>query len=77
MTSNCSHHPLKPLDPAVDPAYHDGPLPHPHRTNHAGEIRKEWPIARIPDLLRRRTTISLETLEDEIERAAKREERTA
>ncbi len=77
MMSNCSHHPLKPLDPAIDPAYHDGPLPHPHRANHAGEIRTEWPVARIPDLLRRRTMISLETLEDEIERAAKREERTA
>ena len=36
MVSNCSLYPLKPLDPAVDPAYRDGPLPFPHRANHAG-----------------------------------------
>jgi hypothetical protein len=76
MMSNCSHHPLKPLDPANDPAYHDGPPPTPHRTIHAGEIPTEWPIGRMPEVLRQRATISLETLEDEIERAARREERS-
>jgi hypothetical protein len=75
MISNCSHHPLKPLDPAIDPAYHDGPPPTPHRVNHAGEIPTEWPVTRMPDVLRRRTTISLETLEDELEREARREEK--
>ena len=75
MVSNCSLYPLKPLDPAVDPAYRDGPLPLPHPVNHAGEIVIEWPIARIPDALQRLQTISIEALEAEIERQAETEEK--
>lgn len=74
MESNCSHFPLKPLDPDVDPAYHDGTPPRPHPVNHAGEIAVEWPVVRIPGQLNRLTTISIEALEDELEREATREE---
>jgi len=74
MMSNCSLYPLKPLDPAVDPAYADGPPPPEHRVNHAGEIEIDWPVASIPSRLNRYRTISFETLEDELERNAEREE---
>jgi hypothetical protein len=74
MMSNCSLHPLAPIDPAVDPAYQDGPAPHPHPTSHAGEIVIDWPVAVIPQPLRRFHTISIEELEDEIEREAEIEE---
>ena len=76
MMSNCSLYRLRPLDPAVDPAYQDGPPPHPHHPRHAGEITIDWPIALIPYSLARQQTISIETLEDEIEREARREERS-
>jgi len=75
MMSNCSLYRLRPLDPAVDPAYQDGPLPLPRHANHSGEITIEWPIALIPSPLSRYRTISIEELEDEIEREAVREER--
>jgi hypothetical protein len=74
MVSNCSLYRLKPLDPAVDPAYRDGLPPPMHRVNHAGEIVIEWPVGRIPDTLRRWQTISIEALEAEIERQAEVEE---
>jgi hypothetical protein len=74
MMSNCSLYPLAPLDPAIDPAYADGPPPPAHRVNHAGEIDVDWPVASIPSRLNRYRTISLETLEDELERSAEREE---
>jgi hypothetical protein len=74
MTSNCSLYPLAPLDPAIDPAYADGPLPLTHRVNHAGEIEIDWPVNLIPSRLNRFRTISFETLEDELERSAEREE---
>jgi len=77
MMSNCSHHPLRALDPAVDPAYRDGIPPRPHRLTHAGEIVVDWPIAVIPEPLRRLQTISIEALEDEIEREAAFEEKLA
>ena len=35
----------------------------------------DWPVARMPDPLARLQTISIEALEDEIEREARREER--
>ena len=75
MVSNCSLYQLKPLDPAVDPAYRDGPLPFPHPVNHAGEIEIEWPVARMPSALRRQHWISIEALEAEIERQAEVEEK--
>ena len=74
MESNCSHHSVRPLDPAVDPAYHDGTPPRPRRVNHAGEIAVDWPVGRIPRPLDRLSTISIEALEDELEREAAREE---
>ena len=74
MTSNCSLYPLAPLDPAVDPAYSDGIPPRPRRPRHEGEITTDWPIPWIPLGLQHMQTISIETLEDEIERAAEREE---
>ncbi|HXJ36757.1 MAG TPA: hypothetical protein VMS22_22200 [Candidatus Eisenbacteria bacterium] len=76
MMSNCSLYRLRPLDPAVDPAYQDGPPPHPHHVSHSGEIRIEWPIPTIPSPLTRFKTISIEELEDEIEREARREEKS-
>ena len=77
MMSNCSLYRLRPLDPAVDPAYQDGPPPREHRVSHAGEIVIEWPVALIPHLLERYKTISIEELEDELEREARREERNS
>ena len=74
MTSNCSLYPLKPLDPAMDPAYTDGPPPPEHRVNHAGELEIDWPVSHIPSRLNRFRTISFETLEDALEREAEREE---
>src|SRR5262245_4339826 len=44
-----THFPPKPLDPAVDPAYHDGIPPRPRQANHAGELEIAWPVARLPD----------------------------
>src|SRR5262249_58826599 len=67
MTSNCSLYPVAPLDPAVDPAYADGPPPPAHPVNHAGEIEVDWPVSSIPLRLSRYRTISFETLEDELE----------
>ncbi len=75
MTSNCSLYRLRPLDPAVDPAYRDGPPPLPHRAKPAGEITLDWPVASIPTGLSRLRTISIEALEDALERVAEREER--
>lgn len=74
MMSNCSLHPLEPLEPAVDPAYADGPLPHVHRVSHAGELAVDWPVSLIPARLSGFQTISFEALEDELERTAEREE---
>ncbi len=76
MMSNCSLYRLRPLDPGLDPAYQDGPLPLAHPVNHAGEITVELPTAFIPSPLNRFHTISIEELEDEIEREARREERS-
>jgi hypothetical protein len=76
MMSNCSLYRLRPLDPAVDPAYQDGPPPLPRYMNHAGELAVELPTAVIPTPLGRLRTISIEALEDEIEREARREERS-
>jgi hypothetical protein len=75
MMSNCSLHPLAPLDPAVDPAYSDGIPPRPRRAKHDGEIATDWPVPWIPAPLQRLQTISLELLEDEIEREAEIAER--
>jgi hypothetical protein len=75
MTSNCSLYPLKPLDPAVDPAYTDGIPPRPHPVQHAGEIAVLPPVPWIPPPLQRLRTISIEALEDEIEREAARAEK--
>lgn len=75
MMSNCSLYRLRPLDPAIDPAYRDGPAPIPHRTRHAGEIPVAWPVGRIPESFGRLHAISIEALEDAIERQAAREER--
>jgi len=75
MEFHCTtHRPPKPLDPAVDPAYHDGIPPRPRQVNHAGEIMVEWPVTRIPSTLQRLQTISIEELEAELEREATREE---
>jgi hypothetical protein len=75
MDSNCSLYPLEPIDPAVDPAYHDGIPPRPRRPARAGEMPTDWPVVRIPSALDHQTTISIETLEDALERAARSEER--
>jgi hypothetical protein len=74
MESNCSLYRLKPLDPAVDPAYHDGIPPRPRHPRVAGEIPTAWPVARLPTRLQRLHTISIEDLEDALEREAAREE---
>lgn len=74
VVSNCSHHCLEPLDPSVDPAYVDGRPPRPHVPRPTGEIATDWPVATIPPPLRRLQTISIEALEDELEREATREE---
>jgi len=71
---SCSHLPPRALDPAVDPAYHDGIAPRARPANHAGEIAVEWPVARIPAALKKLHTISIEALEIELEREAAREE---
>jgi hypothetical protein len=76
MMSNCSLYRLRPLDPGIDPAYQDGPPPPVHRPNHAGELTVEMPTAVIPSPLARFRTISIEELELEIEREARREERS-
>jgi hypothetical protein len=75
MTSNCSLYPLKPLLPEFDPAYTDGPPPPVHRASHAGEVDPSWPFGQLPVRLSRFRTISLETLEEEVERVATREGR--
>ena len=77
MMSNCSLYRLQPLDPANDPAYQDGPPPHPHHPRHAGEIPIDWPVSSIPSPLARFRTISIEELEVELEREALREERSS
>ena len=75
MEFHCStHQPPKPLDPAVDPAYHDGTPPRLRPANHAGELAVEWPGTRIPSNFQRLQTVSIEELEDELEREAAREE---
>ena len=74
MVSNCSLYPLDPVDPALDPAYRDGRPPRPRSIVPTGEMPTEWPIVRMPSRLERVQTISLEVLEDEIERQAAREE---
>jgi hypothetical protein len=74
MESNCSHYRLEPLDPAVDPAYHDGVPPRPRHPKPAGEIALEWPVLRIPAALGRLQTISIEALDEALEREAGREE---
>ena len=77
MEVHCStHQPPKPLDPAVDPAYQDGLPPRPRHANHAGEITIDWPVVHMPAVLQRQHTISIEVLEDELEREAEREEAT-
>jgi hypothetical protein len=74
MESNCSLYRLKVVDPTIDPAYHDGAPPKPRHARPAGEISADWPVVRIPAALRRLQTISIEALEDELEREAAREE---
>ena len=74
MVSNCSLYALKPLDPSIDPAYVDGLPPRLRVARHLGEIPTERPVPRIPGPLRRMQTISIEALEDEIEREAACEE---
>ncbi|HJQ82891.1 MAG TPA: hypothetical protein VKA21_02370 [Candidatus Binatia bacterium] len=74
MEFHSSHYPPKPLDPAVDPAYHDGIPPRPRQARIAGELVVDWPVGRIPAGLQRLHTISIEALEDELEREATREE---
>lgn len=74
MESNCSLYRLKPLDPAVDPAYHDGVPPRPRHPKPTGEIALEWPVLRIPAALGRLQTISIEALDEALEREAGREE---
>jgi hypothetical protein len=75
MEFHCrTHYPLKPLDPAVDPAYRDGIPPRPRPIRSSGELTVDWPVACIPAGLRRLQTISIEALEDELEREAAREE---
>jgi hypothetical protein len=74
MDSNCSLHPVDPIDPSVDPAYRDGIPPRPRRPPATGAVRTDWPVARIPPSLDRLHTISIEALEDALERAACAEE---
>ena len=76
MMSNCSLYRLRPLDPAVDPAYQDGPPPLPHPVNHSGELTVELPTTLLPFNLAHASTVSIEILEEEIEREARREERS-
>lgn len=74
MTSNCSLHPRKPIDPAYDPAYSDGVPPRERQPHHAGEVVVEWPVAKLPWRFHDAQTISIEALWDELEREAEREE---
>jgi len=75
MEFHCrTHYPPKPLDPAVDPAYHDGIPPRPRHARVSGELVVDWPVVRIPAGLQHLHTISIEALEDELEREAAREE---
>ena len=69
-----SHNPPQAIDPAVDPAYHDGLAPRPRNVKPTGEIGLDWPVTRIPAALARLHTISIEALEIELEREAAREE---
>jgi len=75
MTSNCSLYPLEPLLPEFDPAYSDGLRPPARRMRHDAEAAPAWPFAQLPPRLGRFRTISLETLEEEVERAAARADR--
>ncbi len=75
MTSNCSLYPLEPLLPEVDPAYTDGPAPVRPRRHRREEAVPQWPFALLPPRFDRFQTISLETLEEEVERAARRADR--
>jgi hypothetical protein len=64
-----SYNPPKAIDPAVDPAYHDGLAPRPRHTKPSGEITLDWPVTRIPT--RRAAAHDLhQELEDELEREA-------
>ena len=74
MVSNCSLYRLEPLDPAIDPAYSDGLPPRARHAKHVGEIPTAWPVSRMPTTLQRLRTVSIEALEDELEREAAREE---
>ena len=76
MVSNVTIHRLDPIDPAYDPAYRDGTPPRRHRPWSGGEIPTDWPVARIPTALDHWATISFEVLEDAIEVAAAREEKS-
>src|SRR5262249_54725732 len=59
---------LKPLAPPPAPAYHDGVPPKARRVRPTGEIAVDWPVVKIPASLCRLHTISIEALEDELER---------
>lgn len=79
MTSNCSLYPLEPLLPEVDPAYTDAPPPlrrrRPRPDDQDAGASPAWPFAQLPPRLGRFRTISIETLEEEVERAARRADR--
>ena len=75
MTNNCSLYPLKPLLPEFDPAYTDGPHLPVHHGRRTSEVDPAWPFGQLPVRLSRFRTISLETLEEEVERVATREGR--
>lgn len=79
MTSNCSLYPLEPLLPEVDPAYTDGPAPFrrrsPQPADDDADTLPPWPFAQLPPRFGHFQTISIETLEEEVERAARRADR--
>ena len=75
MTSNCSLYRLEPLLPDRDPAYADAPLPPFRRRVADAAPEPAWPVATLPSRLRGFTTISFETMEDELEREARRADR--